>query len=207
VVLHGRRDLLRPVGLRSAGWTHRSRPLALHPARRSQTKGQTGNAFPSLASRAPKTGTIAVGEYVDDGALIRIRLHDPDTGEVPSALAIGNPSMGKSNWLRVMASEAAMSGRFLVIPILLGRQEDAGHLAFWQAIAADERLVATTPTRQSRSLRSSATSSTSGSKTSKRSETRSHRPSWSPGRRCACLAAGSRVASAGQGQSRLSASK
>jgi hypothetical protein len=97
------------------------------------------------SSYDPETGTIAVGEHVDDGALIRIRLHDPDTGEVPSALAIGNPGMGKSNWLRVMAGEAAMSGRFLVIPILLGRQEDADHLAFWQAIAADERLVATSP--------------------------------------------------------------
>jgi hypothetical protein len=53
--------------------------------------------------------------------------------------------MGKSNWLRVMAGEATMSGRFLVIPILLGQQEAASHLAFWQAIAADERLVATSP--------------------------------------------------------------
>ena len=58
------------------------------------------------SSYDPKAGTIAVGEYVDDGALIRIRLHEPDTGEVPSALAIGNPGMGKSNWLRVMAGKS-----------------------------------------------------------------------------------------------------
>jgi hypothetical protein len=64
-------------------------------------------------------------------ALIRIRLLNPDSGAVPSALAIGNPGMGKSNWLRVIAGEAAISGRFLVIAILLGRQEDAGHSAFW----------------------------------------------------------------------------
>ena len=37
------------------------------------------------SSYDPKTGTIAVGQYVDDGALIRIRIHNPDSGEVPSA--------------------------------------------------------------------------------------------------------------------------
>lgn len=53
--------------------------------------------------------------------------------------------MGKSNWLRVMAGEAAMSGKFIVIPVLLGRHEDDGLSAFWQTIAADERLAATSP--------------------------------------------------------------
>jgi hypothetical protein len=90
----------------------------------------------------PETGTIVIGEYAD-GAPARMRLHDPSSGDVSSALVIGNPGMGKSNWLRIVAAEAAMSGKFLVVPVLPALEKDSGLADFWFAIAADDRLIAT----------------------------------------------------------------
>jgi hypothetical protein len=89
-----------------------------------------------------ETGTIIVGEYAD-GEAVRMRLDEPSSGDVFSALIIGNPGMGKTNALRVIALEAAMSGKFLVVPLLPSREKDLGPTDFWSAIAADDRLIAT----------------------------------------------------------------
>ena len=89
-----------------------------------------------------ETGTIIVGEYAD-GEGVKMRLDHPGSGDVFSALIIGNPGMGKSNALRVIALEAAISDRFLVVPVLPGRERDFEPTDFWSAISADDRLIAT----------------------------------------------------------------
>ena len=96
------------------------------------------------SSYDPETGTIIVGEYAD-GEGVKMRLDDPSSGDVFSALIIGNPDMGKSNALRVIALEAGISGRFLVVPVLPGQERDLRPTDFWTAISADERLIATSP--------------------------------------------------------------
>jgi hypothetical protein len=92
----------------------------------------------------PDTGTIAVGEYLSDGEPVRIQLHEPNSQEVYSGLIIGDQGSGKSNSLRIIAAEAAMSGKFLVLPILLGGGGHKKFLEFWAAIARYDRFIATT---------------------------------------------------------------
>jgi hypothetical protein len=91
----------------------------------------------------PAAGTIVVGEYLGDRAPARIRLHRPASNRVASALVLGDPGSGKSNWLRVVAAQASLSGKFAVVPLILGQREEDSYPEFWSAIAADERLFAT----------------------------------------------------------------
>ena len=73
-----------------------------------------------------------------------------------------------------------MSGKFIVIPVLLGRHEDDGLSAFWQTIAADERLAATSPDKAIEILTLVRHIVNERLETGQAEPTRSHRPLWSP---------------------------
>lgn len=88
----------------------------------------------------PSTGAISVGISLD-GNSVSMRLHDPQTGSVDSALILGEPQSGKSNLLRIMIAEAFASGRFLVLP-----SDPSGRNQFaelWSGIVYKDHLIAT----------------------------------------------------------------
>jgi hypothetical protein len=61
------------------------------------------------------TGTIVVGQTIA-GEPSTIRLHDPTNGRIDSIWIVGEDGAGKSNMLRVILMESALSGVFCIFP-------------------------------------------------------------------------------------------
>lgn len=64
------------------------------------------------SSYDPKTGSIVIAQF-SDGTVQRVNLHDPSSGRATSMIVFGNRQSGRSNHLRVVMFEAAMTGLFV----------------------------------------------------------------------------------------------
>ncbi len=131
---------------------HSSLRSILAQAREARRRITEPILFNGESTYDPAAGTIVVGEYLGDGAPARVRLHRPASNHVASALVLGDPGSGKSNWLRLVAAQACLSGKFAVVPLILGQREEDSSPEFWSAIAADERLFTTSLSRASELL-------------------------------------------------------
>jgi hypothetical protein len=138
-----RRGIPADPGPEQRADAHSSLRAVLAQAREARRRMTEPIHYNGESTYDPAAGTIVLGEYLGDRAPVRIRLHRPASNRVASALVLGDPGSGKSNCLRVMAAEACLSGKFAVVPLILGQREDDSLSEFWSVIAVGERLFAT----------------------------------------------------------------
>ena len=138
-------DLPRPVPQSSDNQrdsdAHKKIREAIHAAREAERRENEPRLHSGQSSYDPHAGTIEVGERLHSGERVRVRLHDPESNEVDSALIVGDPESGKSNALTMMAAEAISAGRFIVIPC-----DPSGNNNFieaWSGLVINDRLIAT----------------------------------------------------------------
>jgi hypothetical protein len=124
--------------LRSSN-AHQELRAAMKDAREAERKENEPRLHSGQSSYDPHTGTIEVGETIDSGEKVRIRLHDPKSNEVDSALILGDPQSGKSNMLRIVILEAFMARRFIVMPSDPGGENN--FMKAWSRLIND-RLIA-----------------------------------------------------------------
>jgi hypothetical protein len=137
--------LPRPVPQRAASQrssnTHENIRSVIHAAREAERKESEPIRHSGQPSYDPQTGTIAVGVRPHSDETIRVRLHDPKSNEVDSALIVGNPDSGKSSLLAMITAEAIATGKFIAIPCY-----PAGNNNFmeaWNGLVIDDRFIAT----------------------------------------------------------------
>jgi hypothetical protein len=119
---------------------HNEMRAVMQDVRKKEREALEPRPHSGESSYDPSTGTISVGQYAD-GSRVSIRLHDPESGDVDSALILGEPQAGKSNCLRMIAVEAFMTGRFAIVPSdPLNRN---GFSELWHGIARKDHLIAT----------------------------------------------------------------
>jgi hypothetical protein len=119
---------------------HEQVRTVIRTRRKEERRAPEPLRHPGKPTYDPSTGAVSVGISLDGGS-VSMRLHDPETGSVDSALILGEPQCGKSNLLRIMIAEAFGSGRFLVLP-----SDPSGRSQFaklWSGVVYKDQLIAT----------------------------------------------------------------
>lgn len=101
------------------------------------------------SSYDPSTGLIQVGQDTD-GVDVSWQLNDPQEFGVQHGLIIGDSKRGKSNFLRVIILEAALSGVFSVFPVDLRNEHD---FMQWCKPFADPWMISTDAPKAIENLR------------------------------------------------------
>ena len=139
--IHLPRPVPQGAGSQRSSNTHENIRSVIHAAREAERKENEPVRHSGQPSYDPQTGTIAVGVRPRSDETIRLRLHDPKSNEVDTALIVGNPDSGKSTLLTLITAEVIAAGRFIAIPC-----DPTGKNKFmeaWNGLVINDRLIAT----------------------------------------------------------------